>query len=287
MSFTRFTADFTNGSTSVTNVVLEKGTLSYFGRGTRLAVGKNPVAAIVEAIAAPTATTVTLGEPWPLATGNYSVEATQTSEGIYNLTNALRDSTAQLNTVLDSVDVNPTADSLVKRTSTGAARVADAQNADEAVAKGQLSAVATTGDFDDLTDIAKVYQKNNILGTVSQSGGLPTGAIIERGSNANGEYVKVADGTLICSATVDFATELNTPWGALYTSIRKTWNFPVAFAARPAISGLGVEWDDMFVIYGGDDIANGLQISLRLCSAVSYTNATLLSTRVGAVGRWY
>ncbi|MCP3177314.1 hypothetical protein MJO47_09405 [Desulfuromonas sp. KJ2020] len=38
----------------------------------------------------------------------------------------------------------------------------------------------------------------DILGTVSQSGGVPTGAIIERGSNANGEYVKFADGTLIC-----------------------------------------------------------------------------------------
>ena len=41
------------------------------------------------------------------------------------------------------------------------------------------------------------YQQDNILGTVSQSGGVPTGAIIERGSNANGEYVKYADGTLI------------------------------------------------------------------------------------------
>lgn len=31
-----------------------------------------------------------------------------------------------------------------------------------------------------------------IAGTVSQSGGVPTGAIIERGSNANGEYVRYA-----------------------------------------------------------------------------------------------
>lgn len=40
--------------------------------------------------------------------------------------------------------------------------------------------------------------RGNILGTVSQSGGIPTGAVIERGSNANGEYVKFADGTAIC-----------------------------------------------------------------------------------------
>ena len=43
-----------------------------------------------------------------------------------------------------------------------------------------------------------VYKQSNILGTVSESSGVPTGAIIERGSNANGEFVKYADGTLIC-----------------------------------------------------------------------------------------
>ncbi|MEP9155246.1 hypothetical protein ABKT98_24025, partial [Enterobacter cloacae] len=34
----------------------------------------------------------------------------------------------------------------------------------------------------------------DILGTVSQSGGVPTGAVIEKGSNSNGEYVRFADG---------------------------------------------------------------------------------------------
>ena len=43
------------------------------------------------------------------------------------------------------------------------------------------------------------YHTDNILGTVSQSGGVPTGAVIEAGSNANGNYTKYADGTMICS----------------------------------------------------------------------------------------
>lgn len=38
-----------------------------------------------------------------------------------------------------------------------------------------------------------------LVGTVSQSGGVPTGAVVERGSNANGEYVRFADGTQICA----------------------------------------------------------------------------------------
>jgi hypothetical protein len=48
---------------------------------------------------------------------------------------------------------------------------------------------------------AKLFRRDNILGTVSQSAGVPTGAIIERGSNANGDFVKYADGTAICFGT--------------------------------------------------------------------------------------
>lgn len=39
----------------------------------------------------------------------------------------------------------------------------------------------------------------DIVGTVSESGGIPTGAIIEYGSNANGEYWKFASGLLLMS----------------------------------------------------------------------------------------
>lgn len=48
----------------------------------------------------------------------------------------------------------------------------------------------------------KVLHTGNLVGTVSQSSSVPTGAAIERGSNANGEYTKFADGTMICSRTV-------------------------------------------------------------------------------------
>lgn len=47
------------------------------------------------------------------------------------------------------------------------------------------------------------YRRGNILGVVAQSGGIPTGAIIESGSNANGRYTKYADGTMICTNYID------------------------------------------------------------------------------------
>lgn len=47
-----------------------------------------------------------------------------------------------------------------------------------------------------------LYGTGNLLGTVSQSSGVPTGSVIERGSNANGEYVRFADGTQICTRSL-------------------------------------------------------------------------------------
>jgi hypothetical protein len=59
------------------------------------------------------------------------------------------------------------------------------------------------------------YSPGNILGPVSQVGGTPTGAVIERGSNANGDYVRFADGIQICWAVWDSGIE---------------WFFPANFA---------------------------------------------------------
>ena len=42
------------------------------------------------------------------------------------------------------------------------------------------------------------YQRRNILGHVGIADGIPQGAIIERGSNASGQYTKFADGSLEC-----------------------------------------------------------------------------------------
>jgi len=84
---------------------------------------------------------------------------------------------------------------------------------------------------DDLGDAA--YR--NLLGTVSQSGGTPTGAVIERGSNANGEYVKFADGTLICTKVVEVgAIDVTNAFGSVYiTDLIPVGSYPHAFVSQP------------------------------------------------------
>lgn len=95
-----------------------------------------------------------------------------------------------------------------------------------------LAAIASSGSAADLIaglvpnarisetlDAAQAYRQGNILGTVSQSSGVPTGAIIQRGSNANGEFTIYADGTVKCWTEL-ILTRISAG------SIRATWVFP-------------------------------------------------------------
>ncbi|MFT7136329.1 MAG: hypothetical protein ACI80I_002330 [Akkermansiaceae bacterium] len=60
-----------------------------------------------------------------------------------------------------------------------------------------------------------LVSRQTLLGNVSQTDGVPTGAVIERGTNTNGTYVRWADGTQICTnadapLTIDPATFVGT-----------------------------------------------------------------------------
>ena len=70
----------------------------------------------------------------------------------------------------------------------------------------------------------------DIVGTVSQSGGDPTGAVIERGSNSNGEYVRYADGTQICW----HRASMEIPSGS--TVYDFDWDFPAPFVGDMPVS---------------------------------------------------
>jgi hypothetical protein len=86
--------------------------------------------------------------------------------------------------------------------------------------------------------VADKLDADLMVGTVSETGGVPTGAIIERGTNTNGTYVRWADGTqmcwhkspvLTCNASAIGATGLSTS-GAYFLT------FPALFAASPFVT---------------------------------------------------
>lgn len=127
-----------------------------------------------------------------------------------------------------------------------------------------------------------VYHKTNIIGTVSQTGGVPTGAIVERGSNANGEYVKYADGTMICTQPSFGTTTCDTVAGSVFSSGDLAWTFPVSFTSSSIVlggsGGSTARWPAF-------STPSSSAITFRMYSYVSSTFAG--AVRVFAIGRWF
>ena len=135
-------------------------------------------------------------------------------------------------------------------------------------------------------DIAgkRAYHRGNVLGTAGQTGGLPTGALIERAANANGEYVRFADGTQIC--TVSRSPAITTgAHGPLQrsTSDFGAWTFPAAFASAPTVVA-NIESSNEWASCG---IALSSGISGVIIFAVNPLNAITRTVRVTATGRWF
>lgn len=127
------------------------------------------------------------------------------------------------------------------------------------------------------------YLKGTILDTVAQDGaGMPTGGMIERGSNTNGDYVRFADGTQICTSG-DIATgPISNQAGALWQSDHLAWTFPAAFApGMPPIltgeSGNTGAWPT-FAPHGV--LSTGLKATALIQITVG------LNLRICAIGRW-
>jgi len=122
------------------------------------------------------------------------------------------------------------------------------------------------------------YYKSNILGTVSQSGKVPTGAIIERGSNSNGEYVRFADGTQICVISIADST------GSY------TWTYPAAFIAIPIIASQAIySSDTTFVLsgYSGLSASNAIIKTFNVSAGSITLRLTSIVLRILTIGRWF
>lgn len=137
-------------------------------------------------------------------------------------------------------------------------------------------------------DIADLYKKRNIIGAVSQSSGVPTGAIIERGSNANGTYTKFAGGLMICDFLADFGTTVTTLIGNVYKGPGYKWTFPASFAGGsvPSCTGKARNWSSTWLAYETTVIDDNTSAGFCLYAPGQITGSTLLVT-LSAIGRWH
>lgn len=129
----------------------------------------------------------------------------------------------------------------------------------------------------------RVIDSQNLLGTVSQSAGIPTGAVIESGSNANGEYIRFADGTQICwSPTLGFGA-VTTVSGSGYRSGDATFTFPAVFvnSSKVMVSGQTSSTARWMAL----QLAGTTSVVARLLSFTSFAGSE--TGRILAIGRWY
>ena len=126
------------------------------------------------------------------------------------------------------------------------------------------------------------YTQRNVLGTVSQSGGAPTGALIETGSNANGRWEKYANGTMNVTRTILNFSDVTVASGNIFQSLEVPFDFPVTFIEPPVVS-LSVR-SSSSVWGNGRPTSNNAGVG-RLYAPISI--AGLIIVDIEVTGRWF
>lgn len=138
------------------------------------------------------------------------------------------------------------------------------------------------------TDLADLI-RGLFLGTVSEDEGIPTGAIIESGSNANGEYIKFANGMMVCHGQYSTINPVTTTVSTWYEST--LGNTPVyyssAFIDSPAVSCsgwivAGIGTGQVHVIERGQTYC---ECVLRSANNIGSDKTKIFSYL--AIGRWF
>ena len=111
-------------------------------------------------------------------------------------------------------------------------------------------------------------------------------AIVESGSNANGDYIKYSDGHMECyKSIIVTGVNINSTWGALYESgAIQLGDFAQTFKERPTVSLTKSDGHGCF-IQVHDKISTTSAGRCYVASATSRSNASL-TFEIIAIGRW-
>lgn len=106
---------------------------------------------------------------------------------------------------------------------------------------------------------------------------------IERGSNVDGEFVRYADGTQLCSLTASVG-DVTTASGTLFMSPTQTWTYPAPFVTSTNLAPQGVSASSGIRFLVGD---SGTSTAWTYRVASTGSSATATTVRLSAQGRWY
>lgn len=104
----------------------------------------------------------------------------------------------------------------------------------------------------------------------------------ETGSNANGSWIRFANGVQICWHILPAATS-NYGTGAVYkTSPALTWTYPMPFVSQP-VRVAGARWSSGSAV--GVEFSGGSGVSTGY-AAVGATSTSDIVPMLAAIGRW-
>ena len=126
----------------------------------------------------------------------------------------------------------------------------------------------------------EIIQQSNLVGTVSQSSGTPTGSVFERNANGNGRWQKDAAGQMRVARDDFLVSGITTAEGGVYRSASVTWTFPQAFGAPPVPRFAALDPQCWAVVESVSKTA----VTFRVLSTVAKNFARLSCE---AIGRWF
>ena len=127
------------------------------------------------------------------------------------------------------------------------------------------------------------YNQLNVVGTVSQVSGFPTGAIIESGSNSNGSWTRWADGTQECHVETEELT-CDSAVGQVFSSGTASGSWPVNFHDTPHLLTSCSRTLGTIAHWPGSCSATTTTWNARLLTAATGAKGTV---RLTGKGRWF
>lgn len=126
-----------------------------------------------------------------------------------------------------------------------------------------------------------------LVGTVSQSGGVSTGAVMESGTNASGTYIRFADGTQICFKHVSIGgVAMGNPAGSVfYSAAINIGAYAATFVGVPTTE-VSVQSSTALCWNTSSPDSTNLQFGTTYMISPTSTSATITLNCI-AIGRWY
>ncbi len=171
----------------------------------------------------------------------------------------------------------------------GVRKIRNAAN-DAWITIGPIFTPFGTAAYRNAVGVGDLYSRGGILGAVSQSAGVPTGAIIQTGNSGTSKWTRFADGTQLIALGVDVAmSSWSVASGFFYTTLGNV-GFPVAFSNTPFVTAISLDGNisarAAYLAYY--NVSTTTLTGLYAASPSSVTPpGTTTNLQITAMGRWY